>query len=184
MKHLLASCITKEIAMANEELQLLQDEFIARWGIMGSAWGTTVTIARMHALLMITEEPMTTDQVMERLEISRGNAHASLKEMLSLGIVQKVFHKGVRKDLFIAEKEPWKIFLLILADRRRKEVIPTLNTLNDCIGKAKNLDLNESQAFCNQLGELKDFLETGDRVLQKVGNLEGNNLVKFLLKFC
>ena len=89
-----------------------RDEFVAEWGAMGSAWGINRTMAQIHALLITTPGPMTTDEIMEYLKISRGNAHGNLRELVSWGLVRGVIRKGERREYFEAEKDVWKMFCI------------------------------------------------------------------------
>ena len=97
--------------MKNEiiKLQEARDEFVTQWGIMGAQWGINRTMAQIHALLMTAPEVMSTDEVMEALEISRGNAHTNLKDLVSWGLIRIVTKKGERKEFFEAEKDVWEI---------------------------------------------------------------------------
>jgi hypothetical protein len=88
-----------------EQLKATRDEFVAQWGAMGSQWGINRTMAQIHALLMIALEPMSTDDVMAELLISRGNAHTNLKELVAWGLVRIVVKKGERREFFEAEKD-------------------------------------------------------------------------------
>lgn len=106
-----------------------QDRFIAVWGQMGSAWGISRTMAEVHALLFITCEPMCTDDVMDRLQISRGNASMSLRALLDWGVVSRTHKRGDRKEYFQAEQDVWAMFRAIVRERLKREVDPVLASL-------------------------------------------------------
>ena len=106
-----------------------QDRFIAAWGQMGSTWGISRTMAEIHALLYITNAPLNTDDVMERLEISRGNASMSLRALVDWGIVSKVHRRGDRKEYFHAEQDVWTMLKQVIRERLRREVQPVLASL-------------------------------------------------------
>src|ERR1051326_7423062 len=104
------------------ELRQAQDRFIAVWGQMAGAWGISRTMAEVHALLYITGEPLCTDDIMERLEISRGNASMSLRALLDWGIVERAHKRGDRKEYFEAEQDVWALFRAIVRERITREV--------------------------------------------------------------
>ncbi|MBX3358589.1 MAG: hypothetical protein KF745_09175 [Phycisphaeraceae bacterium] len=106
-----------------------QDRLIAAWGQMGSTWGISRTMAEIHALLYITGRPMNTDEVMERLNISRGNASMSLRALLDWSIVSRLHKRGDRKEYFQAEQDVWAIARQIIRERLRREVHPVLASL-------------------------------------------------------
>ena len=87
---------------ATDDFIEAKDDFIAQWGALGTSWGISRTMAQVHALLMISPEPISTDQCMEELQISRGNAHTNLKERVGWGLLKIVVKKGERKELFEA----------------------------------------------------------------------------------
>ncbi|HYE01818.1 MAG TPA: MarR family transcriptional regulator [Phycisphaerales bacterium] len=111
------------------ELREAQDRFIAAWGQMGSTWGISRTMAETHALLYITARPMNTDQVMDRLRISRGNASTSLRALVDWGIVARSHRPGDRKEYFHAEGDAWAILRRVIRERLRREVHPVLASL-------------------------------------------------------
>ncbi len=90
----------------------VKDDFIAQWGAFGSQWGINRTMAQIHALLMVVPDAMNTDEVMDNLRISRGNAHTNLKELVNWGLVRIIVKKGERKEYFEAEKDVWRIFII------------------------------------------------------------------------
>jgi DNA-binding transcriptional regulator GbsR (MarR family) len=108
-----------------------QDRFIATWGQMGSTWGISRTMAEVHALLYIAAEPLCTDDVMERLEISRGNASMSLRALVDWGIVARAHKRGDRKEYFQAEQDPWTILRAVVAERMKREMHPVLAGLTE-----------------------------------------------------
>ena len=115
--------------VSKQQLTQAQDDFISSWGQMGSTWGISRTMAEIHALLYITGQPMCTDEVMERLAISRGNASMSLRALLDWGIVSKVHKRGDRKEYFQAELDVWTLSRKVIAERLRREIHPILANL-------------------------------------------------------
>jgi DNA-binding transcriptional regulator GbsR (MarR family) len=116
-------------AIPASRLTQSQDEFIAAWGQMGPSWGISRTMAEVHALLYITGRPLNTDEVMERLRISRGNASMSLRSLVEWGIVQRVHKRGDRKEYFEAEQDVWSLARTVIRERLRREILPLLATL-------------------------------------------------------
>jgi DNA-binding transcriptional regulator GbsR (MarR family) len=108
-------------------LAAARDEFVTQWGAIGSAWGINRTMAQIHALLIVTPGALTTDEVMEELKISRGNAHMNLRELVGWGLIRSVIRKGERKEYFEAEKDVWKMFCTIIRERKRREIRPAIN---------------------------------------------------------
>ncbi|MEA3210586.1 MAG: hypothetical protein QOE70_3643 [Chthoniobacter sp.] len=164
-------------------LEAARDEFVTQWGAIGSAWGINRTMAQIHALLIITPRAMTTDEVMEELRISRGNAHMNLRELVGWGLVRSVIRKGERKEYFEAEKDVWKMFCTIIRERKRREIRPAINVLKDCIDRAQDLKAPDAVAFTKQTRDLCEFMEMADGVLSKVVRSEQSTIVPWALKF-
>ena len=119
------------VAAAAGLLREAQYRFIASWGRMGSAWGISRTMAEVHALLYVTGEPMNTDEIMERLAISRGNVSMSVRALLDWGVIQKTHIRGDRKDYFQAEQDVWAMLRAIARERIKREVDPLLQSLDE-----------------------------------------------------
>lgn len=115
-----------------ERIAAAQERFIALWGEMGSAWGIPRTMAEAHALLYIVGDPLNTDEVMERLHISRGNASMTLRTLVEWGLVARVHNRGDRKEYFRAEQDVWRLFATIVRERKRREFDPLLQALEQC----------------------------------------------------
>lgn len=111
------------------QLEAVRDRFIAAWGQMASAWGVSRTMAEVFALLYITGHALNTDEVMDRLRISRGNASMSLRSLVEWGIVSREHRRGERKEYFAAEQDVWALSRKVIRERLRREILPLLTTL-------------------------------------------------------
>ncbi|GAA5495078.1 hypothetical protein Rhal01_01248 [Rubritalea halochordaticola] len=168
----------------NDEATFLEakEEFIAQWGALGTSWGISRTMAQVHALLMVAPEAMSTDEVMEELQISRGNAHTNLKELVSWGLLRIVVKKGERKEFFEAEKDVWKMFTLVLKNRKRREIDPAVSLLKDCAEKTKSEESVAGKEFHKQMKELEEFADFASNVSDKIGNLKYGPALKLAAK--
>ncbi|MBT8400567.1 MAG: hypothetical protein KJO98_08830 [Rhodothermia bacterium] len=108
------------------------DQFVSFWGEMASRWGINRTMAQIHALLYVSEVPLDTDEIMERLSISRGNANMNLRSLIDWKLVHKVQQEGSRKDYYEAEKDVWHITAQIIKRREREELEPVMAQLREC----------------------------------------------------
>ncbi len=99
---------------------------------MASTWGINRTMAKIHALLYCVEQPLNTDQIMERLDVSRGNANMNLRSLVDWDLVTKTQRSGSRKDYYRAEKDVWQITARIIEERQRREIHPVRSRLEEC----------------------------------------------------
>src|SRR5919197_4901364 len=121
-----------------------RDQFVSQSGVIGSAWGVNRTMAQIHALLITAPAALSTDDIMQELKISRGNAHSNLRDLVSWGLVRSVVRKGERKEFFEAEKDVWRMFCIVIRERRRRELRPALAVLKDCSERTKGLKSNDA----------------------------------------
>ena len=119
---------------SDESLRAAQDRFIAFWGEMGTRWGVQRAMAEVHALLFIVGEPLSAEEIMERLSISRGSVSTTLKQLVEWGLVQRVKPKvrSDRREYHQAEQDVWKLFYTILRARKRREFDPLVEELGAC----------------------------------------------------
>jgi len=141
-----------------------KDRFIETWGTLGSQWGVNKSIAQIQALLLIAPQPLTTDDIMEELQISRGNANMSIRQLLDWGIIYKKSVAGDRKEYFVAEKDVWKWSLKIGGVRKQRELNPVLDLLNEIANNKETAKTEEEKEFVKQIKELNAFT-------QQLGNL-------------
>ncbi len=152
--------------MAQTPLETAQQLFIRRWGEMAASWGISRTMAEIHALLFLAPEPLCTDDVMERLSVSRGSASMNLRDLVRWGLITRVHHMGDRKEYFEAEKDVWQMFETITRERRRREVQPIVETIQRCLkmiegqpGGQSAVQRREAEAVEKRLAHLLEFCE-------------------------
>lgn len=165
-----------------DPLARARDEFVTQWGTMGSAWGINRTMAQIHALLLTSDRPLTTDEVMADLRISRGNAHQNLRELVGWGLVRSVIRKGERKEFFEAEKDIWSMFCIIARERKRREIEPALKALRACEEQTRSLRGDKAATFTRQIHALAEFVGQADTLLDRISRSEGSATLPLMLK--
>ena len=113
------------------QLSPVQQKFILHWGEMGTRWGINRTVAQIHALLFLSPQPLNAEQIAETLAVARSNVSTSLKELQGWGIVKLVHVLGDKRDHFESMKDVWEMFRVVLDERKRREIDPTLKMLKD-----------------------------------------------------
>lgn len=156
------------------EFEEAKRKFVNSWGALGSAWGINKTMAQIHALLMISPTPLTTDDIIEELKISRGNVSMSLKSLMDWGIVFKDFKTGDRKDYFYSEKDVWKLASQISKERRRRELEPILEMLNEVNSIKIDSSIEKQKEFSQITNELNKFANQADSILGKFSKMEAS----------
>jgi DNA-binding transcriptional regulator GbsR (MarR family) len=149
-------------------------QFIQSWGILGSQWGINRTMAQVHALLLISPAPLSTEEIMDQLSVSRGNTNMNVRELIDWGLVEKVIIPGERREYFSAEKDIWKVSTLIMYQRKKRELDPMLKTLNqlaDIEGDKRN---PEVKAFTETIGNIKKFAGQADKTFDTIIKAEEN----------
>lgn len=151
------------------EYKEAREKFIQAWGVFGSNWGINRTMAQVHALLMIAHEPLSTEHIMEELQISRGNANMNVRELIDWGLVKRELKMGERKEYFVAEKDMWKVVKQIMIQRRKRELEPMISLLDDISHVDKNKKAGpEEKAFVKTLGDITSFAHDADKTLERM----------------
>src|SRR3954447_9213532 len=176
----------------DQQLRTAQDLFIRRWGEMGQTWGINRTMAEIHALCYITAQPVCTDDVMERLNISRGNASMSLRALCDWGIIRRLHKRGERREYFETLNDVWEMFSIIAAERKRREMDPVLETIKQCKHMLDEQSLGKAaakqeavQITRQRLAGMEDFMTVTNKIFQQfIGNAKSGltRVVKVLLK--
>lgn len=171
-----------KVQMSRDSFEELRDEFVGQWGTLGASWGINRSMAQIHARLLVADEPLCTDDLMEDLALSRGNANTNLRELVSWGLVRQVPLKGERRQYFEAESSVWKIVCIVARERKRRELEPTLALLRDISLRSKKLKAASGKTFHKRVSGLADFLDTGCRLIDKLVTREESQVVPALLK--
>jgi DNA-binding transcriptional regulator GbsR (MarR family) len=138
-----------------KELPTVEQKFVLHWGEMGTRWGINRTVAQIHALLYISPKPLHAEEIAETLGVARSNVSTSLKELQGWGIVKMVHVMGDKRDHFETLKDVWEMFRIVLDERKRREIDPTVALLRECAAQAK-----PGSHAAERLGELLEFFET------------------------
>ncbi|GAB3950590.1 hypothetical protein GCM10028805_28940 [Spirosoma harenae] len=159
-----------------------KDKFIHTWGTLATQWGINRSMAQLHALLLISPEPLATEDVMEQLQISRGNASMNLRDLMDWGLIYKQLKPGERREFFMAEKDIWKVARQVAKERRRREITPVIEILNEL--KTVPTDTPEAAEFQRVMEGLGNVVGFADNTLNAVIKAEENWLIgQFLSVF-
>ena len=159
-----------------------KQQFISSWGAFGTHWGINRTMAQIHALLLISPDPLTQDDIMEELNISRGNTNMNIRELINWGLVERVILPGERKEYFTAEKDIWKVVKQIVKERKKRELEPMmqlLDKLEDVEGDKKD---KKVKTFIDTISSIKRLGLQADKTLDVMIKAEENWFVSSLMK--
>ncbi len=153
-------------------LEEAKEQFIQSWGTLGSSWGITRTMAQIHALLLVSKDTLSAEEIMEELQISRGNANMNIRALIDWGLVHKKLKTGERKEYFVAEKDMWKVIKSVIVERKKRELEPMLKILDD-ISSIEGDD-QEAEEFRNVIKDIKLFSSKADATLDTLINADSN----------
>lgn len=160
-----------------------KQQFISSWGAFGTNWGINRTMAQIHALLLVSPDPLTQDDIMEELNISRGNTNMNIRELINWGLVERVLVSGERKDFFSAEKDIWKVVKMIVKERKKRELEPMLQLLDKLEEVEGDKRDKGVKTFVETVGSIKKLGRQADRTLDMMIRAEESWFVTNLLKF-
>jgi len=164
------------------EIQEAKDKFIQAWGTLGSNWGINRTMAQIHALLLASTESLSTEQIMEALNISRGNANMNIRALIDWSLIYKEYKPGDRKEYFVAEKDLWQIAKHVVIERRKRELEPLLRVLKQVKDVENPDDHAEIQQFNDMVAGIEGFGNKADSLLELISKADENWLFSKLLK--
>ncbi|MDB9755213.1 ArsR family transcriptional regulator [Winogradskyella sp.] len=163
------------------EYQEAKNKFISTWGSLGTLWGINKAMAQIQALLFISTKPLSMEDIMEDLKISRGNTSMNLRQLMDWGIVTKVLVSGERKEFFTTEKDVQELARIIAKERSRREIKPVIKVLQD-VSTIKDDGTEKTKELIKQTKALHDLAETADSMMNKLVNQKQNWLTKSVLK--
>ena len=156
-------------------------KFIQEWGVLGSSWGINRAMAQIHACLLLSPDSKTTDEVMEELKISRGNANMNMRALIDWGLVFKEFKPGERKEYFYAEKDLWTVMKQIAKERRKREIIPIRDVLAE-VSIAQVGDSADGKEFKKVTKDIDSIISKFDGLIEMASKSDKNWFLKILSK--
>jgi DNA-binding transcriptional regulator GbsR (MarR family) len=154
-------------------------KYILHWGEMGTRWGVNRTVAQIHALLFLANAPLPAEDIADTLTVARSNVSNSLKELQSWGLVRITHLAGDRRDHFLAHQDVWDIFRVIMEERKKREIDPTLTVLRECAIEAKD-DAALEPATRVKMDQVLAFLEMLTVTYDDYKHLSPATLQRFL----
>ncbi len=161
------------------KLTPIMRKYILHWGEMGSRWGMNRTVSQIHALLYLAPSPLTAEEIAETLSVARSNVSASLKELQNWGIVRMTHVMGDRRDHFEAVKDNWEMLIVIIEERKRREIDPTLVMLNECVEQAEKDKVTDPE-IKRRITEMLEFTETLNNWSEQMKKLPKPTLIKLM----
>ena len=166
----------------NMKLAEAKQQFISSWGAFGTQWGINRTMAQIHALLLVSANPITQDEIMSELSISRGNVNMNIRELVGWGLVDRVIISGERKEFFTAEKDIWKVATKIIKERKKRELDPMIKLLSQLEHIEGDKKDKEVQKFTEVVGNIKKLGLQADKTLDVMIKAEENWFTGSILK--
>ncbi|MES1179750.1 MAG: MarR family transcriptional regulator [Hyphomicrobium sp.] len=155
------------------------ERFVVHWGEMGTVWGVNRSVAQIHALLYLCDEPLTADDIAAQLAMARSNVSVSLRELLSWSLIRRVHAMGDRRDYYEAEADMFEMVRRIAQGRKAREIDPALAVLRACVAEAKT-DQRVSAGARKRLSAMLEFTETVDRSFSEIIRLPAATLLPLL----
>ena len=152
------------------ELSDVARRFVLHWGEMGTRWGINRTVAQVHALLYVSERPLTAEEISETLSIARSNASTSLRELQGWGLIKPVHVLGDRRTHFEALADAWEVARCIAEQRKRRELDPTIDMLRGAVGELARAGKSQAHAR-ERLTAMLELLETVSAVHGELSSL-------------
>ena len=164
------------------KLSEARQQFISSWGAFGTHWGINRTMAQIHALLLISPDPLTQDDIMEDLNISRGNVNMNTRDLINWGLIERVLLPGERKEYFTAEKDIWKVVKQIVKERKKRELEPMLKLLDQLENVEGDKREKSVKSFVDVISGIKKLGNQADKTLNTMIKAEESWFVGNLLK--
>ena len=168
-----------ETTLESRKLAPAVERFVLHWGDMGNQWGVNRSVAQVHALLYLSDKPLHAEQICDELGLARSNVSTALRELQSYEIVRRTHVKGDRRDHFVAETDPWDLLMKIAAERKRREIDPTIALLAELAQRLAKDDSAPPQ-LRERVGRMHEFIATLATWYEQVRGLPKPTLVTLM----
>ncbi len=153
--------------------------FILHWGEMGNQWGVNRSVSQIHALLYLSDRPLHAEQISATLGLARSNVSNGLKELQSYGIIRRTHMQADRRDHFVAESDLWELLMRIAAERKRREIDPTIALLGDLAARLEGQS-NVPAHIRERIGHMHEFIGTLGNWYDEIRRLPKSTLVTLM----
>ena len=157
----------------------LMEKYILHWGEKGTRWGVNRTVSQIHALLYLSPDPLTAEEIAAALDVARSNVSNSLKELQSWGLVSMTHVLGDRRDHFAVKGDTWEMLMTIVEERKRREIEPTLTMLRQC-----EMEMSDDRATPAQVKEkmsrMLEFIENLSNWFDQVKTIPRQTLITLM----
>ena len=155
------------------------EAFILHWGEMGTQWGVNRSVSQIHALLYLSDRPLPADEIVEALNLARSNVSTGLKELQGYGIIRRTHIADDRRDHFVAETDLWDMLMRIVAERKKREIDPTVAVLGELAARAQLNDALPAHVR-ERIGRMHEFLGTLSGWYEQVRGLPKPTLIALM----
>ncbi len=156
-----------------------QQKFILHWGEMGTKWGINRTVAQIHALLFVSDKPLHAEEIAETLSVARSNVSTSIRELQNWNLVRNVHVFGDRRDHFETLKDVWETYGIVMDERKRREIDPTIALLRECVAETENPASRTDQYTHERLSHMLDFVDTMSTWYHQIRRLPRDGMIRF-----
>lgn len=168
-----------EITVENDRLPAAIERFVVAWGEMGEVWGVNRSVSQIHALLYVSDRPLTAEDIAERLRLARSNVSTSLRELVGWSLIRRVSVLGDRRDFYEAEADVFEMVRRIAANRKHREIEPAIAALRQCLDAADG-DPRVSAEVRGRFRAMLDFTEGVSRSFDEIIRLPTPVLSKLI----
>jgi DNA-binding transcriptional regulator GbsR (MarR family) len=155
------------------------EKYVLHWGEMGTRWGTNRTVAQIQALLYLSPHPLRADEIVDLLSVARSNVSTSIRELQSYGLVKMTHILGDRRDYFESLHDVWELFRVIIAQRKQRELNPTLSMLRKCADDVAGEDETD-EVTKERIRNMLTFVETTSEWYEKIQTVPTPTLQKLM----
>ncbi len=171
----MTQAVTEQHTETANELTPAVQQFVLHWGEMGTRWGVNRTVAQIHALLYLSVNPVCADEIVLTLKVARSNVSNSLNELLKMGMIHRTHKLGDRRDHYVAVSDIWELFSIVTAERKKREIDPTLEMLRHCVAELQ--DDGETRGVTRRrIQEMYEFLDNMSNWYEQVARLPRKTL--------
>lgn len=168
--------------IASMKLEEAKEKFVNAWGTLGNNWGINRTMAQVHALLLVSAGPLSAEDIMAELNISRGNANMNIRELINWGLVYRKHQSGQRKEFFEAEKDIWKVAKVILIERKKRELDPVFKILAEVGTVEESKKDPDVKAFTDAINNIQQLTNKANSAIEILIKSEENWFLNNLIK--